>query len=183
MGYGIRDIDLVVGRNIVVQSGLGVEEVERFLHVVDNALVGVPVDFIGGADHLYAEVTILHIDIRIQSGQEVVRQFAVDVEVSLLGILVVIGAVGHQVVDGVLHPLDDSKVVAVILVPATAERSLQVLAVVVVQRGHNTIEVVVHLLLAHQVALGPGHFRVEFILKERPFELILLIVSVALRVV
>ena len=46
--------------------------------------------------------------------------------------------------------------VAVVFVPATAQRSLQVVAVVVNQRSHSTIEVVFHLLLAHQVALYNG---------------------------
>ena len=173
----------MVGRDIVIQSGLGVKEIERFFHIVNDALVGVPVNFVGGANHLYANVAVLHIDIRIQPRQEVVHQFAVDVEIGLLGILIVIGVVRHQFADRHLHPFDLSEVVAIILVPAATERSLQILVVVVVQRGHYAVEVVVHLLLAHQVALGPSHLRVEVILKKCPFTLVLLVVAAAFRVV
>ena len=73
--------------------------------------------------------------------------------------------------------------VTIVLVPTTTKSCLQVLTIVIVQRSHHTIEVVVHLLLAHQVTRRPSFLWVQIILKKGALALILLIVAVALGVV
>ena len=61
MGDGVRGVHLVVGREVVVKAKLGVEEVVRLLHLVDNTLIDVPVDVVGGTVHLDAYVAVLQV--------------------------------------------------------------------------------------------------------------------------
>ena len=180
---GVRDIHLVVGCDVVVDSELGVEEVERLVHVVDDALVVVPVDFVRGSFHLDAHMTVLQVDIGIQSTQEFVGHLTIHVEVCLLGIVVIVFVVWQQSVDGTLDPLDQSEVIAIVFVPAATQSSLQVALVVILNGGYDTIEVIVHLLLAYQVARGPSHRIVQVILKQGTLALVLLIVALSLGVV
>ena len=164
MGYGVGGIDLMVGRDIIVQSELRIEEIIRLLHIVDNTLIGIPVDLVRGTNHLDTHMTILQVNISIQTRHEVIGYLAIDVEVGFLGIVVIVFMVRLQCCHGTLHPSDIAKVVTIILVPATTQGCLQVLMVVIVQRGYHTIEVIEHLLLAHQVTLRPSFLRIQIIL-------------------
>ena len=66
--------------------------------------------------------------------------------IALVAIVAIIAVVGLQVgnVFGVLHPLYQSIVVAIITIPTSTHGGTQVLAVVIVKRSHGTIKVVVH---------------------------------------
>ena len=183
VGDGVGGVHLVVGRQVVVDAELGVEEVVRLLHLVDDALIDVPVDVVGGPVHLDADVAVLQVDEGVQARQQVVGQLAVDVEVGLPRVVVVVLVVGGKVVDGLLHPRHVAEVAAVVAVPAAAEGGLQAALVVVDERGHGAVEVVVHPLLAYQVALGPGLLVVQVVLEERALGLVLLIIAHALGVV
>ena len=91
--------------------------------------------------------------------------------------------VGRKIVHGLLHPGDVAEVSAVVAVPAAAEGGLQVAFVVVDDRGHGAVEIVVHPLLAYQVALGPCLCLVQVVLEERALSLVLFVVAVAFGVV
>ena len=183
MGNGVRSIHLVVGGDVVVQSELRIEEVERLVHVVDDALVVVPIDFVRRTFHLDTYMTILQVDECIQSAQEFIGYLAIDVEVGLLGVVVIVFVVRQQRVDGTLYPLDQSEVVAVVFVPAATQSSLQVALVVILNGGYDTIEVVVHLFLTYQVARSPGHLVVQAVFKQGTLALVLLIVTLSLGIV
>ena len=180
---GIRRIHLVVRVDVVVESELGVEEVVPVADVIDDAQLGIPVDVVRRSVHLDADVAILQVDEAVQTRQQVVRHLAVQVEVHLARLVVIVLVVRYQLVDGSLHPLDVAEVAANVAVPAAADGCLQVAVVVIVDGRHGPVEVVVHLLLAHQVALGPRLGVVQVVLVERAFGLILIVVAVALRIV
>ena len=90
MGDGIGRVDLMVGRDIIVQSELRIEEIIRLFHIVDNTLIGVPVDFVRGTSHLDAHVTVLQVDKGIHTRQKVVGHLAIHVEVGFLGVVVIV---------------------------------------------------------------------------------------------
>ena len=187
MGDGIRGIHLMVRRDVVVQSELRVEEVE--LVVDDGLTVGISPIPVARMLHLIADMTVLQVDESVQARHEVVVHLAIDVPVGLLRVVTVVFEVWQQLQPRrhVLHPLHESEVVAAVLVPATAEGSLDILTVVIHQRGHHRIEVIVHLLLTDQVALQlrrlliPG--ALGQILHQLAPGLILLVVAVTLRIV
>ena len=153
MGNGIRSIDLMMRGDIVVQTKLRVEEVEC---LIDHSLtIGVGSHPVTGILHLEADVAILQIEEAVQSWQEVVVDLAIHVPVSLLGVVAIVFEVGQQLhsLGHVFHPLHQSEVVAAVLVPAPTKGRFYILMIVIHQRGHEGIEVVVHLLLADEVAL------------------------------
>ena len=73
--------------------------------------------------------------------------------------------------------------VTFILVPSTSQYSLQVLVVVIDNRRHCTIEVVGHLLLAYQVALGPCHLIVQVVLKQGALTFVFFVITITSGVV
>ena len=94
VGDGIRGIDLVVGRDVVVQAELGVEEVERIVNHVSAIGIGaVPVTRIL---HLNADMPVLKVEEAVQAVGEVVVHFAIEVPVSLLSIAAIVFKVGQQ---------------------------------------------------------------------------------------
>ena len=95
VGNGIRHENLVVGGDVVVQANFRIEEVERLFHVIDDALVDIPVDFIGRTIHLETYMAILQIDVGIQSAQDFVGHLSIDVEIGLLRLVVVVFVVRH----------------------------------------------------------------------------------------
>ena len=173
----------MVGVDVVVDAEFGIEEVERLVHVVDDALVGVPVDFVRRTVHLDAYMPVLQVHVGAEPRQQVVSYLAIDVEVRLFRLVIIVFVVRHQHVNRTLDPFDQSEVVAFVFVPAAPNGSLQVLLVVIDDGGHSTVEVVVHLLLAHQVALGPSHSFVQVVLEQGTLALVLLVVALSLGVV
>ena len=137
-------------------------------------------------------MTILQVEEAVQSLHEFIVHLAIDVPIGLLGIVAIILVVGQQLEPfrHLLHPFHESEVIAVILIPSATQDGLDVIVVVIDQRGHKGKEVVVHLLLADQVAL---HLRIATSLRIEPGAireilyqlaacLVLLVVAVSLRV-
>ena len=75
--------------------------------------------------HFIVNMSVLQIDIGIHSTQNLIVNLGIDIEVSLLGLRVVILKIGH--------PHHIAEMLALILVPATAQGSLYPLAVVIDQ--------------------------------------------------
>ena len=123
-------------------------------------------------------MAILQVNVGIQSAQELVGHLSIDVEVGLLRLVVVVFVVRHQSINRILHPCYQTVVVTFILVPSASQYSLQVALVVILNRSHSTIEVVSHLLLAHQVAAGPCHFGVQVVLKQGALALVFLVIAI-----
>ena len=91
---GIRHVGSVVRGDVVSQTELGIERLKALVHVIDNTLVGVPVDFVCRTIHLDIHIAILQVNIGIQSLQEFVVHLAINVPVGLLCIVVIILVVG-----------------------------------------------------------------------------------------
>ena len=179
----------MVASDVVVQSELRVEEVEV---VVDNDLsvliCSIPVAWVL---HFIANMAILQVDEAIQTRHKVVVDFAINVPVSLLGVVAIILEIRLKIIAlwKVLHPLYESEVVAIVLVPTTSKYSLYVCMIVIYDRSHKSIEIVVHLLLANQIALlkkiiplKPSFWCWQ-IVSKRTSGLILLVVALALGIV
>ena len=84
----------MVRGDVVSQTELGIERLKALVHVIDNTLVGVPVDFVCRTIHLDIHIAILQVNIGIQSLQEFVVHLAINVPVGLLRIVVIILVVG-----------------------------------------------------------------------------------------
>ena len=177
-------------RDVVVQAKLRIKEVEGVVdHIFAIRVSPLPVARIL---HPIADMAILQVEEAVQSLHELIVHLAIDVPVGLLGIVTIILVVGQQFETfwHLLHPFHESEVIAVILIPSATQDSLDVIVVVIDQRGHKGVEVVVHLLLADQVAL---HLRIAPSLRIEPRTigqilyqlatcLVLLVVAVSLRV-
>ena len=153
MGDGIRSIDFMMRRDVVVQAKLRIEEVELVVdHIFAIRISPLPVARIL---HPIADMAILQVKETIQSLHEFIVHLTIDIPVSLLGIVAIILVVGQQLqtLRHVLHPFHESEVIAVIFIPSATQDRLDVILVVIHQRSHNSKEVVIHLLLADQVAL------------------------------
>ena len=180
---GVADIEAVVAVELIVESGFRVEEVKIIVGPQLVVRVGtVPVARVLQPE---AHMTVLQVDVGIQSRQECPCSLAVDIEVALPSLVAIVlkvwihstcrsvglrdGAVGilQFVAVGILvyiiwcsrFPDDLTEVLAVVTVPSCAERSLQIFFVVVVDAGDSTVEVIVHLLLAYEVTHDVGVVR------------------------
>ena len=142
--------------DVVVQTHLGIEEI--VVMIDDVYLVGIHAIGHRGVLQLVVDMSVLQIQECIQPPDELVRGLTVDVDVVLDGVVAVVFEVGCQRCrigngggNAGLHPYDMSELVADIAVPAATHDDFQVLLVVIVHRRHDTVEVVVHLLLVHEV--------------------------------
>ena len=81
--------------------------------------------------------------------------FAIDVAVGLFGFVAIVFKLWQELALGLLSPSDEAEVMAVIEIPSASDGGAQPVAVVIVEIGDGTIEVVVHLLLADEVRLEP----------------------------
>ena len=180
MGDGIRGIYFMLRVDVVVQTELGVKEV---VAVVDDILASsVIAPTVCRVLHAIVDIAILQVNISVQAAQKGVVSLCIDVGISLLGVVTIVFEVGLciGVVDIAVNglailfvllvkilviiievgltrlPDDTTKVVAIILVPAATKNGLQVVMVVIDERGNSTIEVVGHLLLTYQIALNDG---------------------------
>ena len=190
MGDGIRGIDLMMRRDVVVQAKLRIEEVEVVVdHILAIRISPLPIAWVL---HSIADMTILQVEEAVQSLHEFIVHLAIDVPIGLLGIVAIILVVGQQFEPfrHLLHPFHESEVIAIVFVPSATQDRLDVILVVIDQRGHKGVEVVVHLLLTDQVAL---QFRIAPSLRIKPrtigeilnqftTRLVFLVVAVSLRV-
>ena len=118
MGDGIRGIDFMMRRDVVVQTKLRIEEVEG---VVDNIFAvrisPLPVAWIL---HLIANMAILQVEVAVESWQEIVVHLTIDVPVSLLGIgtIILVVRLQFETFRHMLHPFHQAEVIAVIFVPS-----------------------------------------------------------------
>ena len=180
VAYGVARVEAVVLVNLVVDSELRVEEVE--VVVCPIALRAILVDVIvAWVLHAVAHVAVLQVYVRVQAREERPRLLGVDVEVRLPRPVAVILISGIEAVGLVLRPQHLAPVVADVFVPSAAERSLVVGLVVVVDAGHEAVEVVLHYLLSRQVAfqlrVGESVFAVVLV------GLVLVVISVAVGIV
>ena len=154
----VRGVCLVLWGDVVGYARLRVEEVIAVVH--HPASVGVHAVHHRGVLQLVTHVAVL----KVQEGAEALRQqvggLAVNVEVGFAGVVAVILEIWrercrrrHSGHDTGLCPHDMSELASVVSVPSATEGGLQVAPVVVVGRRHHAEEVVVHLLLVHEVLL------------------------------
>ena len=181
---GVADIEAVVAVELIVESGFRVEEIE--IIVCPQLIVGVGTIPVARVLQTETHVTVLQVDVGVESRQEGPCSLAVDVEVALPCFVAVILKVGiHRgcglirschcavgilqlVAVGILiyiircsrFPDDLAEVLAVVAVPSCTKCCLQVLLVVVVNAGDGSVEVIVHLLLAYEVTHDVGVVRV-----------------------
>ena len=152
MGDGIRSIYFMMRRNVVIQTKLRIEEVKVVVdHIFAVRISPLPSAWIL---HLIADMTILQVEEAIQSLHEFIVHLAIDVPISLLGIVTIILVVRLQVEPlwHMLHPFHQAEVITIILVPSSTYYCLDIIPIVIDQRGHNGKEVVIHLLLTDQIA-------------------------------
>ena len=124
LGHGKRGIDTVLGSNLPVQTGLGVEEVEGLVDVEDLQTLGVggPVPLVVVTRDAVADVAELQVGIGAQAAHNHVVALGVDVEVGLAAVVAVVLVVGRQRARVVLDPDDLAEVVVAVAVDAAAQR-------------------------------------------------------------
>ena len=174
---GVRDVHLVVGVDIVVESKLRIEEIVLLVDdiVASEAVANEPVAWVL---HLYIYMAILQVEEGAETLDKLIARLAIDVEVGLLGIVAIVFEVivaGNVAV--YLVPKHISPVVTIIFVPTTTNVGGEVLLVVVVDRSDGAIEVVAHLLAADEIILQFGC--VQTILGIVFMALILFVVTIA----
>ena len=177
----IRDVYLVVGVDIVVESKLRIEEIVLLVNdiVASEAVANEPVAWVL---HLHIYMAILQVEEGAETLDKLIVRFAIDIEVGLLGIVaIVLKVIVASDVTVYLVPKHISPVVTIIFVPTTTNVCGEILLVVVVDRGDSTIEVVAHLLAADEVILQLGC--VQTILGIVFMALILFVVTIATGIV
>ena len=150
---GIRDVHLVIGIDLVVETEFRIEEIIFLVNdiVASEAVANEPVAWVL---HLHINVAILQVEEGTDTLDKLVACLAIDVEVGLLGIVaIVFEVIVTSDISVYLVPENISPVVAVILVPASTEVCCEVLLVVVVDRSDCAIEVIAHLLAVYEVVL------------------------------
>ncbi len=188
LGDSKRGVCAVLGSDLPVQTGLGVEEVERLVDVehLQALRVGGPVPLVIVARDAVADVAILQVGIGTQAARNHVITLDIDVDVGLTAVVAVILMVGSQRTGVVLHPDDVAIVVVAVAVDAAAQRCCQPVAAVL-QGEHAATEAAIHTFLSHQArlldrALG-RHYRLQSILLECAGVLVLLVVAIAVGIV
>ena len=151
VAQGVTGIHAVVLVYLVVETELRVEEVEVVVCPVSLRAVHVDI-IVARILHAVSHMAILQVEVGVETGEEGPRLLGIDVEVGLPRAVPVILVARVELVDFVLGPEHLSPVVADVFVPTAAEGRLEVFLVVVVDACHDAIEVVLHDLLACQVA-------------------------------
>ena len=141
----------MVFADLVEETELGIEEIVGVTLIEDN-LILLLVVVICESVHVEAGMTILQVDEGAETLEKLVVHLAIDVAIVFLGVVVVIEEVGLD--EHVLSPNDLAEVVAIVFVPTPTQGCLQPSFVVEVERGDESVEVVVHLLLVDEVAFG-----------------------------
>ena len=170
-----------MGIDLPSKTHLGIEEVE--VVVRPDSVIGIGAPPVTGILQPVSHVAILQVGKGVQPSREFPFSLGVDVEIALESIVVIILPVGEQFLHGVLHPVHQAEVLAVVAVPPAAQRGPEPVKAVVIDRGDSAIEVVVHLLLSHQVTEGQPVVGRQAILGQVFSVLVLLVVTLSLGVV
>ncbi len=152
VAYGVAGVYTVMPVYLIVDSKLRVEEVEVVVCPISFRAVLVDV-IVAWILHAVSHVAVLQVNVSVESFKESPRFLGVYVEVCLPCPVAVILIARIEPFGLLLCPQHLAPVVADVLVPSSAERCLVVGLVVVVDAGHYTVEVILHYLLARQVAL------------------------------
>ena len=173
MRNGIRCIHAVVVISLIIESKLRIEEIELLVEIEDNLLV-IFVPCVRKSRHLNAHMPILQVGKGTQTLDELPVYLSVNIAVHLLSVVVVILVIRLQcggshlihillfavgflyLIERGTRPNDFSKVAAHIFVPTATNVGSQSTVVVIVNGTYGTIKIVVHPLLAHQVAQQLG---------------------------